>query len=73
MVNYHGKIVPADRCELVIKSIEKKLNNKDQGLRLCWPKLPVMDDALPARNEPIRLSAKPAYRIGEIVSIFPSF
>uniref|UniRef100_A0A8C7KK07 transketolase n=1 Tax=Oncorhynchus kisutch TaxID=8019 RepID=A0A8C7KK07_ONCKI len=62
--NWHGKPMPKDRAEEVIKDLESQIQNPNKTI--C-PELP-NEDTAPADLSPITLSSPPNYKIGDKVA-----
>lgn len=62
-LNWHGKAIPKDRAEALLKELEALIQVPNKTL--C-PELP-KDDAAPADLSPILLPSPPAYKKGEKV------
>uniref|UniRef100_A0A671USA3 Transketolase n=1 Tax=Sparus aurata TaxID=8175 RepID=A0A671USA3_SPAAU len=63
-LNWHGKAIPKDRAEALLKELEALIQVPNKTL--C-PELP-KDDAAPADLSPILLPSPPAYKKGEKVA-----
>lgn len=63
MDNWHGKPMPKDRAEVLIKDLEAQIQNPNKTI--C-PELP-NEDTAPADLSPITLPSPPNYKIGDKV------
>uniref|UniRef100_A0A673XG94 Transketolase n=2 Tax=Salmo trutta TaxID=8032 RepID=A0A673XG94_SALTR len=64
MENWHGKPMPKDRAEVLIKDLEAQIQNPNKTI--C-PELP-NEDTAPADLSPITLPCPPNYKIGDKVA-----